>query len=344
VIVLRADNVHDALPTAVGIIKNCGILRESRNGPVLQSPSPVATVYKHPEERVIFWPERDANPFFHLYESLWMLAGRDDVESVARYSSHIREYSDDGKTFHGAYGRRWRSWGWGQNRDQIAMAVDQLRADHDDRRVVLGMWNPAVDLGRRGKDLPCNLTITLQINEQDSLDMVVFCRSNDIVWGAYGANAVHFSMLQEFVARCVGVSVGTYTQVSVNWHAYLNRPFEKVKDLYEKEGQLSPYRTFAAKTLMPGADEVVGSLYNVLGAADMSEWSYAPRNKWERVVLNVLHAHEVWSTKAAPERFAQSLAVLNSDLDDLNADWNIAAREWIERRQVSWERKMENQA
>ena len=52
--------------------------------------------------------------------------------------------------------------------------------------------------------------------------MVVFCRSNDIVWGCYGANAVHFSMLLEYVAARVGIPVGHYTQISVNWHAYKN--------------------------------------------------------------------------------------------------------------------------
>ena len=32
------------------------------------------------------------------------------------------------------------------------------------------------------------------------LCMTVCNRSNDMLWGAYGANVVHMSMLQEFVA------------------------------------------------------------------------------------------------------------------------------------------------
>ena len=41
------------------------------------------------------------------------------------------------------------------------------------------------------------------------LQMTVHCRSNDIIWGTYGANAVHFSILQEYVAARIGVDLGT---------------------------------------------------------------------------------------------------------------------------------------
>jgi hypothetical protein len=47
----------------------------SRAGDVLVAPHPVMSVTSIPTERVLFDPARDANPFFHLFESLWMLAG-----------------------------------------------------------------------------------------------------------------------------------------------------------------------------------------------------------------------------------------------------------------------------
>jgi hypothetical protein len=50
--------------------------------------------------------------------------------------------------------------------------------------------------------------------------MTEFNRSNDIWWGAYGANAVHFSVLQEVVASAVNYPVGEYRQVSNNFHLY----------------------------------------------------------------------------------------------------------------------------
>jgi hypothetical protein len=52
------------------------------------------------------------------------------------------------------------------------------------------------------------------------LDITVCCRSNDIVWGAYGANACQFSVLQEYLAARLDVGVGTYVQFSNNYHCY----------------------------------------------------------------------------------------------------------------------------
>jgi hypothetical protein len=40
------------------------------------------------------------------------------------------------------------------------------------------------------------------------------------VWGAHGANAVHFSVLQEYLAGCIGVHIGKLYQFSNNYHIY----------------------------------------------------------------------------------------------------------------------------
>src|SRR3989304_1089903 len=107
--VLRVRNVHEALPLGIAMLEEFGSRGESRNGSVLVMDEPVTTVYERPRERVIFWNERDANPFFHFYEGLWMLGGRNDVKSLTRFVKRMESYSDDGKTFHGAYGYRWRN-------------------------------------------------------------------------------------------------------------------------------------------------------------------------------------------------------------------------------------------
>jgi hypothetical protein len=52
----------------------------------------------------------------------------------------------------------------------------------------------------------------------------------------------------------------------------------------------------------------------------------------------VLRAHHLYQSAAAPEKFERSLAVLAKA--DTEMDWVVAAREWVERRQAAWERKM----
>jgi len=52
--------------------------------------------------------------------------------------------------------------------------------------------------------------------------MTVCNRSNDMILGMLGANVVHFSFLQEYLACCIGVQVGVYNQFSNNLHVYTN--------------------------------------------------------------------------------------------------------------------------
>ena len=197
------------------------IVLQSRNGPVKRLPSPVCTTYYYPCERVLFNVSRDANPFFHLLESLWMLAGRNDVGFVASLVKRMADYSDNGRTVHGAYGHRWRQH---FNHDQVNRVISHLRDKPNSRRAVIAMWDPDADLPRLddGKDVPCNTHIYFSI-VKDKLDMTTCCRSNDVIWGALGANAVHMTMLQEYIARCLELRVGKYYQFSNDYHIYTDQ-------------------------------------------------------------------------------------------------------------------------
>lgn len=244
---LRARNVQEAYVLGLAALRRDGVWQDTRGGRALVHPEPVLTRYERPMERVLLDGVRDANPFFHLMESLWMLAGRNDVASLAPFNAGLKTYSDDGVSYHGAYGHRWRhhfedgepysahQMGEGPTyQDQLARIIQLLRANPEDRRVVLSMWDPVTDLGQDGADFPCNTQVYFRTRHaeagqfiegtgrqrQSVLDITVTCRSNDAIWGAYGANAVHFSVLQEFVAAACGFWVGTMCQLSNNLHAY----------------------------------------------------------------------------------------------------------------------------
>ena len=189
---INVRNVSEALYRTVHALQAIGEEVETRNGKALEFPYPVVTCYTHSRERVLFYPDRDANPFFHLMESFWMLAGKNDVDWISKYNGRINNYSDDGVTFHGAYGYRWKHWfGF----DQLEVAIQRLLSYENDRRTVVGMWDPAKDFstGNDGKDYPCNTQIMFWVRD-DTLNMTVCNRSNDMIWGAYGANAVHMSV------------------------------------------------------------------------------------------------------------------------------------------------------
>lgn len=244
--VIHTRNVHSALPQGVRYLNECGISEPSRNGDVLVAPEPVTTVYHRPQERVMFWPERDANPFFHFFESLWMLAGRKDANFLNRFIKDFGErYGEADGNIHGAYGARWRDWYdsyAATYTDQLILIIDHLQANPKSRHAVLTMWDITLDLpnGENDhlRDRPCNTQIYFR-NLAGRLNMTVLCRSNDMIFGAYGANAVHFSMLQEYMACHLGLEVGTMYQVSNNFHAY-PKTFAPVRDLTNVVWPLDP--------------------------------------------------------------------------------------------------------
>lgn len=218
--VIQVQNVNEALCQAIWNLKIEGKLEKSRNGDVLVAPAPVITEFSMPWERVLFCPRRDANHVFHLMEAIWMLAGENNVDWLLQFNSTFGRYAEEDGNMHGAYGYRWRRH---FNIDQILAVRDKLYKDPTTRQAVISMWSPHDDLLTDVKDRPCNTHIYFDLRG-GKLNMMVCCRSNDMLWGAYGSNVVHFSILQELLARSLGVRIGTYYQMSFNFHMYLDLP------------------------------------------------------------------------------------------------------------------------
>lgn len=234
-------NINDIFVMMVREIQYRGIKNSSRNGDVLVFPHPVTTIYRSPQKRVLMHSLRKANHFFHFFESLWMLAGRTDLEFLIDFNPRMAEYSDDGKNIRGsAYGHRWRSY-FGY--DQLEVAIKMLKNSLDSRRVVINHFDPFVDLGAETKDVPCNTQIMFS-QVMGKLDMTVINRSNDMIWGAYGSNVVHFSILHEYMAFKLGWELGVYYQFSNNMHVYLdNEVWQRVR---YAEMETDPYISLSA--------------------------------------------------------------------------------------------------
>lgn len=342
---IRVRNVNEALPLALGYLAVNGVDRESRNGPVRLFTEPVTTIYDRPRERVLFDPTRDANPFFHLFESLWMLAGRDDVKFVSQFVKRMASFSDDGKYLHGAYGRRWVNWfsEAPEEGDQLTGIINALRANPDDRRQVLSMWDGHIDPAKAragGKDVPCNTHIYVWVDTDGRLSMTLCNRSNDIIWGAYGANAVHFSMLQEFLAAGLEREVGRLYQISNNLHAYHKTldPLLGLGDTGYSEDD-DPYHN-----RLPGAVEPYPLVSTPLAqwredlGLFMAEGPVVGLRDpfFRRVATPMWVAHQAYRCKEDPDRFTYA----RQALDNCKAsDWQLAGREWIDRREKAAQEK-----
>lgn len=215
--VINAWSVNEALAEGIYLINTEGEELNSRAGTTLEIPEPVTTVYHCPLDRVLINKERDANPFFHMMESIWILAGRDDVPFLTEFNKRMGEYSDNGRVFNAPYGYRLRT-GVGAKQDQLIEIIDILKRDPNSRQAVAQIWDD-YDLTKTTKDKACNMLLVFRIRK-GYLDLTVYNRSNDMIWGAYGANVVQFSTILEYVAAHMGIDIGTYTQVSNSYHVY----------------------------------------------------------------------------------------------------------------------------
>jgi thymidylate synthase len=348
--VITATNVNDALWKMLKLLNEGGQLQSSRAGEVLVYPTPVTTIYLNPQQRVLTSVERDANPFFHLMEALWMLNGQDDLETVEYFNRRMRDFSDDGETLHGAYGRRWRRW---FGRDQLLQVIELLKRHPTSRRAVIQMWDALDDLStdEAKKDVPCNLVITpLLIERQDGreLDMTVFCRSNDAIWGAAGANAVHFSILQEYLARNLLVPVGRLYQISNNFHVY-NDVFSELKATgYLERPAITPYVNLRYDVIVGDANsfDIELELFSEFARARRSDKDWTEIQHWHNrffpdVALPMVEAYRVFRSSGGEERYLVMQNILLRDLTNNlpRSDWLYAARQWTERRKRDFLKK-----
>jgi len=346
--VIRAINVNDALPKGLRLLIEQGKLQDSRAGEVLCLPEPVTTIYAHPDQKVLFSPLRDANPFFHLIEALWMLTGQSSTSLLNCYVSDFgKRYAEDDGVLHGAYGYRWRE---SFAIDQLSVIIKKLKENNFDRQVVLQMWDAGPefaggqdDLMGVWRDRPCNTHVYFRA-DRGSLDMTVCCRSNDIIWGAYGANAVHFGFLLEYMAAAIDIPVGRYYQISNNFHAYvseldrLSRGPGSYVDLVQqffRDGQEEKYAPFGVScfSFMKDQEIIDNRLRSILlhveliNSADKVFDGPHPDEAYyiDSIFINAAKAHRLFKlgdhVKALA--FAQRIPA---------PDWALACTDWIKRR------------
>ena len=202
-----------------------GKKESSRNGDVLTIQEPLIVKVSDPTQRVLTDPVRQANPYFHLMEVVWMFGGENKPDWIQLFNKRFKEYADANnqtqqKLIHGAYGHRWMRH---FNIEQIGTVANMLRNDPNTRRAVIAMWDASQDLGTIHNDLPCNTHIYFRVVD-GKLNMTVCNRSNDVVWGMTGANAVHMTCLQELVALEAGLPIGDYIVFTNNAHFYTDLP------------------------------------------------------------------------------------------------------------------------
>src|SRR5678815_4580125 len=143
----------------------------------------------------------------------------------------------------------------------------------------------------------------------------------------------------------IGCPVGTYMQISINWHAYLNT-LEKVKSLRpDRMGYIeNPYdenfQDHVRHDQMFHGDiaDANDRIQQLLYAADHNFLEHLDGWKDDEPFFNaaysVLRAHEFWRVGSEETRYTNALGILR--MADQRNDWVVAATQWIERRYEAW--------
>lgn len=182
-----------------------------------------------------------------LGEFCWYMSGSSDLNFIRHYIPQYPPEGVDGN-LRDAYGPRLIGSGeFGFNTNQLERIIERLSRKNDTRRAVIPILESA-DLAHGREEAPC--TIALQfIRRRGRLHLISIMRSNDAYLG-FPHDVFCFTMIQEIVARALGIGLGEYHHFATSLHLY-DRDKDKVS-AYLSEGFQNP--TFAMPK-MPTGDQ-----------------------------------------------------------------------------------------
>lgn len=317
-------NASSALPQLMHNVLNWGYDVPSRNGPCRELTMQQITL-EEPLPAEITTPGRKVSLPAQIAETMWLLAGRNDVEWLSHYLPRAKDFSDDGATWRGGYGPRLRNWhGMGDRPvDQLAHVVQLLKDEPDTRRAVLQIYNPSIDAWP-GKDIPCNNWVHL-LPRDGKLHGHVAIRSNDLMWGWSGINAFEWTKLLQVVAGLTGLQVGSLTFSISSLHLYEPYWPKAQKIVKESEGRSRPvYQAqpeFDFKGSLEEFDQLVAQWFQVEGQIRKGGLSHAVRHQVatfpEPMLRSWLEVLLAWHH--------DDLLLMSSDLDDTSLAAALAA-------------------
>lgn len=207
---LTAATIDDLLNKAYTHVLHDGVHISPTNGPATELFG-VLFQLTRPQSRISRSQNRE-RVFSALGELLWYLSGSDDPAHISYYVSYYKnpEVSHQGRVI-GAYGPRLLNF---DEVNQLETAIATLRRNPESRNAVIQLF----DHEDPTRHAPCTLALQFAVRE-GKLMMMTTMRSNDLFLG-FPHDLFAFTMLQEIVARSLGVELGHYYHSVGSLHLY----------------------------------------------------------------------------------------------------------------------------
>ncbi len=241
--------INSFLKEASNLLLKHGMKRNTRGFTCIELPEPFIFKITNPRARFVTIPERKWNPILPFAESLWLATGRNDLNFIGHYLENMKNFSDDGLFLRGGYGPRLRKYNGISDDykinsstfshklstlrktelDQFDYVLKVFAKDENTRQAIITIGDPPKDCFEENgvlkstKDYPCTRLLHFQKQaNSNKLNLTVYMRSNDILWGASAVNIFNYTLIQEYFSHILGFEVGDYYHISNCFHFYEN--------------------------------------------------------------------------------------------------------------------------
>ncbi len=156
--------------------------------------------------------ESKGKVFSALGEFLWYMSGRNSLEFIKYYVPAYEKESTDGISVNSGYGDRlFDRFGI----DQVDGVIQKAAKEDTTRQAVIQIFAAQDTLE---PSVPCTCTLQFLLRDKQ-LNLIVNMRSNDAYLGL-AHDVFAFTMMQELIARHLGVDVGMYRHFVGSLHLY----------------------------------------------------------------------------------------------------------------------------
>lgn len=164
-------------------------------------------------------------------EVAWQFMGTQDPSFILKHAPTLWEKFVENDKLETAYGYRWREH---FGRDQIQLAVNELKNNHTNRQLYISAWDPAADGlgGPQPKNIPCPVGFAVS-KVGNYLHGSVFIRSSDIVVGL-PYDVMAYSLTLDAMAATVGCRAGSLHVTLANAHYYTTHEHIVKKSLEDR--------------------------------------------------------------------------------------------------------------
>jgi thymidylate synthase len=239
----RYRTLHDAYLDNLGMVYERPQYRSSPRGNGCRERLNGTFIITRPRERVCFSSARRPNIVFHFAEALWYLACSDELEHIAYYAPSMRHLVPGSTRLMGtAYGPR--IFGADRYEDSQWQRVRRLlgQDDPDSKRACIQVFDSAELAVDGNADVACTLGLQFLLRS-GRLHLTAYMRGNDAFRGAL-CDIFSFTLLQELMARSLGVELGDYCHVVGSMHV-------NDVDVPRVEAVLSEWRLSGARFTTP---------------------------------------------------------------------------------------------